>query len=333
MMKPLHILIIYFGLIGSSLAAANCNGDFPNPLSDLCWECAFPIAVGDFPIINGSTPDTDNPAILCACPAPPPIFYRYGISVGFWEPARLIDATRKPGCFPNMGGMEIDLGSMGYGKTRSSDGSASGTFMHAHYYAYPIWAILSALVDNVCVSNTGFDMLWLSELDPTWNDDPLGALLTPEVILFANPLAQALCAADCVKATTGLPTDTLFWCGGCQGSIYPLTGNISAHIGGVQASTLIAARMLFKMHRQLMVQSQHGTGPDDYCMASTEPMMEKSYHRLQMINPYPQTSESLGCNPLGRTSIHYEWKGGEIPYAGEDWGYVVWKKRNCCVSF
>ena len=35
------------------------------------------------------------------------------------------------------------------------------------------------------------------------NDDELTLILNPEAVLFANPVAVAACAADCVAATAG----------------------------------------------------------------------------------------------------------------------------------
>jgi hypothetical protein len=72
---------------------------------------------------------------------------------------------------------------------------------------------------------------YITELDPLWNADELSFILNPEAILFGNPIAQAACAADCVAATAGFPLNPLFWCGGCQGSLYPFTGNNPAHNG------------------------------------------------------------------------------------------------------
>ena len=86
----------------------------------------------------------------------------------------------------------------------------------------------------------GIDIAWASELDPAWLDDELSFLLNPEAALFANLPAQAACAADCTTSSAGLPLDALFWCAGCQGGMYPLTGNVAAHVGGVQASLLAA---------------------------------------------------------------------------------------------
>ena len=45
-----------------------------------------------------------------------------------------------------------------------------------------------------------FDLAYLTEVDPLWNDDELTLILNPDAVLFANPVAIAACAADCVAA-------------------------------------------------------------------------------------------------------------------------------------
>ena len=92
----------------------------------------------------------------------------------------------------------------------------------------------------------------MSEYDPTYKND--ANFLNPEVYLFASPIAQVACTADCVAATTRLPFDGLFWCAGCLGSIYPFSGNVASHVGGVQASSLLSIRALAKLHRTGLAQ-------------------------------------------------------------------------------
>src|SRR3546814_13307843 len=75
--------------------------------------------------------------------------------------------------------------------------------------------------------------------------------MNPEAVLCAKRLALAACAADCVSATVNLPVDEMFWCAGCQGSMYPMNGNVSASIGHVQASRLVLSRFAYKLHREL----------------------------------------------------------------------------------
>src|SRR3546814_5268021 len=103
-------------------AGPTCNGKFVNPITDVCWSCLFPLSVGGLKIWPSGRPDTNNPASpICACADPLP---RIGISVGFWEPARLADVTMKPWCFPNLGGVRIapgfDIG-QGYLAGRSEE--------------------------------------------------------------------------------------------------------------------------------------------------------------------------------------------------------------------
>ena len=113
----------------------------------------------------------------------------------------------------------------GRGRTGSSGGDgSSGSVWHVHYYTYPLLSWIGALLDLGCLESGGLDIAWVSELDPTWNDEELALLVNPEAVLFADLPAQAACAADCAAASTGLPRDELFWCAGCQGGMYPLTG-------------------------------------------------------------------------------------------------------------
>jgi hypothetical protein len=108
-------------------------------------------------------------------------------------------------------------------------------------------------------------------------------------VLFANAPAKAACAADCVASTAGLGIASLFWCAGCQGSIYPMTGHVAAHIGGVQASALLTQRMTAKMHRQLA--TFDGAGPAGMCGYYMQPIMDKTHYKLQMVYPGPQHPE------------------------------------------
>ena len=165
-------------------------------------------------------------------------------------------------CFPNLGGLTIDPGlPAARGRTGSSGGDgASGSVWHVHYYVYPLLSWIGALLDLGCLEAGGLDIAWTSELDPAWLDDELSFLLNPEAALFANLPAQAACAADCAASSAGLPLDPLFWCAGCQGGMYPLTGNVAAHVGGVQASLLAAQRLVYRLHRLGIAWGTFGSG-------------------------------------------------------------------------
>lgn len=192
---------------------------------------------------------------------------------------------------------------------------------------YPVIYWLELLTDFACLERASFDVAYLTELDPLWNDEETGFILNPEAVLFGNPVAQGACAADCGLASVGFPNDALFWCGGCQGSLYPFSGTISAHVGGVQASLLAMQRMMAKLHRELLLHGYMGSAGQ--CTKYPMPIIKKTQYKTQMVYPIPSNQRG-GCHPLGRSETLWA-SGKEFPYQGEDFGYLIWRKRNCCV--
>jgi conjugal transfer pilus assembly protein TraU len=188
---------------------------------------------------------------------------------------------------------------------------------------------LEVLLDFCCLESGGFDLAYLTEVDPLWKDDELATILNPDAILFANPIAIAACAVDCVAASVGFGIPELFWCAGCQGGIYPLDGYVAAHIGGVQTSMLITQRLAAKMHRQLVTWRYHGA--QALCGPVLDPVMDKRAYKTQMTYPIPSTAKLDGrcCQPFGRTTILWG-AGKEYPVQGEDFAYLLFRKRNCC---
>lgn len=279
----------------------------------------------------GGREDTSNPSSpLCLCPRPPLPVPIPGIPVSFWEPVRLADVTRTPYCLVSMGGIKLVTSSslQGKGSSAAGGGDRSGSkhsFYQVHWYVYPLLYWLELLVDFVCLDRASFDVAYLTELDPFWNDDEVSFILNPEAVLFANPLAQTACVADCLATSSGFPKDALFWCGGCQGSLYPFTGNFSSHIGGVQASLLATNRMIAKLHREGLLWGYMGTS--GLCGKYPMPILRKSQYKTQMVYPIPTTNR---CDPLGRSETFWA-SGKEFPYQGEDFAYLIWRKRNCCL--
>lgn len=318
-------------LISSSLYAGElCHGSFVNPITDVCWSCLFPITIGNVAIYSGSVPDnSSNPSIpACYCNTPIP---RVGLSTGFWEPVALVDVTREPFCMVNLGGFQLNMGSSyGTGTQETANGDHNNSFYYVHWYHYPLLFWLKVITDGLCLETGDLDIAYLTELDPTWRNDEWGFVLNPEAILFGNPIAQAACSADSLAASTRGSIDSLFWCGGAQGSLYPMTGHVQEHIGGVQASTLLTERMDFKMHREGLLWDSVGENGAALCLTYPSPFMPKSRYRYQMVNPIPTTG-SGGCHPFGATTMMWG-AGHEYPFSGEDFGYLVWKKRNCCMG-
>jgi conjugal transfer pilus assembly protein TraU len=309
---------------------ANCTGRFVNPITDICWSCLFPITLGGMRI-SANNEDTPNPKqLICKCYNP----LRIGIPVSFWEPSRLVDVTRTPYCLVSMGfslpkntGIK-QRGSVGNG----SQGRMRSSFYQVHWYMYPVLYWLELLADFVCVEKEKIDVAYITELDPLWNDDKMTYIFTPEAGLFSAPIMQAACAADCIASSTGFSQETglvgVPHCAGCQGSLYPFSGTISAHTGGVQASLLLVQRMIAKLHRQGML--RRTIGEDALCDGAKATFIVKNQYKTQMVYPVPSTQKP-GCYPLGRSETLWG-RGKEIPYKGEDFGYLIWRKKACCMG-
>jgi conjugal transfer pilus assembly protein TraU len=206
------------------------------------------------------------------------------------------------------------------------------SFYHVHYYVYPLIYWLELITDFMCLEEGTMDIAYLSELDITWNDPKMQALLNPEAILFGNPIAQSACGLDCASSTLDMPQDSMFWCAGCYGNMYPFSGANSDHIGGIQNSSLLTTRILAKMHRIGLAQETSTSdarinGP--ICRKSRALKIKKSQYKLQLVNP-KSTSGSVGCWPLGLSDMLYS-SFKEYPYDGQDFGYLIWRKKNCCL--
>ena len=333
MKKIFAVILLLTPLLATSAYAKKCTGRMVNPVTDICWSCILPITIGAIPVVPGATPDTINyPYPQCVCPAPPPVFVRLGLTIGYWEPIRLVDVTKEPFCFVGIGGLKIDPGvSLGAG---GDPEVGSGTELNpaswnVHWYQYPVFSLMSILMDSLCVENTqNFDIAYITEIDPLWQDDELSFVLSPESILFGNLIAQAACVADCLSASFWIPLDPLFWCAGCQGGMYPINGKVIAHNTSIQSSSLVLARMIYKMHRETLLPIT--SGPEAICAPIPSPMIKKSQYRTQLTVPVPTIDPIFGCNPLGRSTFFWE-SFREVPVDGEDFNYLLWRKRTCCV--
>ncbi len=326
MKSRLLIFCIVIGLASQS-QAKKCTGEFINPFNDINWECMFPITMGSMELASNDDglKDTPNPGSpVCICPKggiPMP-----GFVGGYWEPSRMVDVSAEPYCFVNWGGMQMDMGFEKHQGGRPKGASSKISTWYVHYYVYPILYLLELFTDFICLQETNFDPLWITELDPTGNDDELSMIFHPEALLFNNLIAQAACSADCVSATANnTPIDSLFWCAGCQGSMHPMNANVNTHIGGVQASVNAMQKITFKLHRQLMAHETSSDNVKKICTKNLAPMMKKSHYRYHMINP-----DVTSCVPFGKSTSVFD-SGKETPVVGEDFGYLLWRKKTCCI--
>ena len=328
------LVLISFFMSGLAEAKAKCKGRIINPITHVAWKTLFPLYIAGFKVADPnkdkSTPGLSSKNIFCLCDKPVP---RVGIPIAFWEPFRAVDVTRKPYCMVNLGGMQMNLGI----KTPTGDianKSASNlgrnqqtAFYHVHWYLYPLMFWMNLLTDFICMQHEDFDVAYLTELDPLWRDDELSLWLNPEAVVFGNPIMQSACAADCAAATFTKPFNHLFWCAGCQGGVYPLTGTLPIHPSGVDASTLITERMILKMHRELLL--HRTTGKKSLCNKYPVPWWKKDNYKLQQVYPSINKSKMFASNPVGRTTVPWS-VGKEVDPTNGDFGYLMWRFVECC---
>ncbi len=316
--------VLLLCLLFSHMAfSANCTGHFVNPITDVCWRCLFPLSIGNAKVVSHDLPDTENAASpIGVCPAT--VGSRVGLNIGYWEPSALVEVTDAPYCLVNLGGVQLGLGSKSRrGGVQQIEEGQTRAFYHVHWYKYPLISWLNLITSTACHQGGDFDIAYLSELDPTWNDSEMSFVLNPEAALLGNPITAASCAADSLSSTLqNKPLDTLFWCAGAQGSYYPLTGYINAPISPVQASLLLAERMNYKLHRESLIADSNPLEP---CQEHHLPTLPKSRYRYEMVN---QVSDGKHCYPSGHSTL--SWETDKIKsHTPNQYGYLVWRKRNC----
>ncbi|MDD2464800.1 MAG: TraU family protein [Desulfobulbus sp.] len=240
-----------------------------------------------------------------------------GVVWEFWEPFGLIDTSHEAYYSAALG---TSFGSQPLlsGDNQSQDAASSNdeNFAQAHAYLltiYPSWP---------CSRNDYG--VWYTEVDPTWQTDKLSAILTPESALVANYASQLACVADGTAANAGFPIDSLYWCVGSGGSLFPITGHVHAD-DIVQANSTTASRLIFRLCRLGLI-----CDPYAKCGCSHTPIWVKSHYKMAAVRP-----NSSGVYVIGRSSMTYD-SGLDPPLVGGSKGpsdeflWVVYRKQRCC---
>ncbi len=333
-LKRFLSLFLFAGwLFGMDVAAAdsgcqNAQVIGPKLITDLCWSCLFPIRIAGVPIsgAGGRIPEEAVKSPLCTCrdgaglPRP-------GVTTSMWEPARLVEFQRVPGCSSVLGGVRFPFNRtfQGHHGTGEMDGG-DGSFMHYHFYAFPLLALLDMFVRPNC-NPDGYmylDVLYFSELDPTWNNDELAFFTNPEAAAVANPIAAAACTADAASAMWGKPLKQLFWCAGSWGTLYPLSGHRNGGKGVIRDSSLLTARVLAALHRRGL--SWRTMGADAMCKGVVDPMLPKTQYKFTLLHPVPETHSA---HVIGESALNWG-IAKTIPAVGQDPITTIWRWNDCC---
>lgn len=294
---------------------------FERMVSDICWTCVFPMRVAGVDV-GGTSPSGANKDPVCSCDTPIP-----GISMGSWMPKKLAEAVKTPGCSPSLYGARLPLGSeteLGAQGKHNNDGHAKeNSFRHVHYFHFPVGEILG-LIQGCAPGGGDFGLSFATEMVPTWNNDLLAFIVNSETALFANPAAQAACTADAMAVGIGgrEPFDSLFWCAGSWGNMYPMTGNVSYSHSGVEATSLQSARFLGQIHRWGMAFKTMGNA----CGGVIHPTIPRRQYKFQQYWPMPEANNN---HYIGESLFRW---GPHRNQMGEDYLHLIWRWDDCCLE-
>jgi hypothetical protein len=193
---------------------------------------------------------------------------------------------------------------------------------------------------------------WFSELDVSWRHQELAKLFSPgkgkELKSKANVESMKNCEKDCEasnKREPVLENNDYWWCAGCLGPLYPLTGHVGNHIGGIQSSSLIMHRALAKIHfLRTFFEWPTGYDPNEYCHQRVFNYLPKTFYKTQLVYPTPdKKTTKIGnykkgyCHPFGQSvqgwaTAKKKSEAQQRPDGGEDFTYLVWTKVQCCIT-
>jgi conjugal transfer pilus assembly protein TraU len=318
----IHILCIVFLLLFAGFASLVHADDRPciNPISTVDWDFFFD--------------RLDMHSDICVCETNGKV--KVGLKWTVPEPIAFIEVVRKPYYFPCLD-MEMSDSLKKYGTNYGKN----GVKRNVHYIKYPVFGVLSLAMDYLCIDKyTQFDIAPPSEIDPRQNDDELSILFQPEKLLFANPIAQAICFADCISSSIEQPLNMLYWCAGCWGTIGTVA-TVTPGVDPVVESALLAVRQLDLLHADLQLWKYSNAPSLDYvasvadigavvdtiCDPHIFPRIIKSQYWLNLA--YPVVGDAI---PIGDFGIKWSFFK-QSPGEGEDFIWTVWRVRDCCIGF
>jgi conjugal transfer pilus assembly protein TraU len=302
----------------------------------------FPIKIGAVPVfpLPGVYDDPlEYPLPVCVCLLP---FPRFGLTISNWEPIEIFEVVKIPFCFPSIG-MDMPVDEIVSGLLMGGDSeqtleqtspSSDEKFLQVHEATFPVWKIVGLFEDFICLNLTGemeedIDLVYISEVDPFWQNDLLTAIFKqPETILFANPIAALACMADAAAASLpviGRPINTLYWCMGTWGLVYPTTGHMG-DLNLTSASVAMASRALYNSPTGKMVT----TGiplVSGSCQAYPASFWKKS--QFSWLELYPVTQ--VLRMQVGRASITWSFlKNPPVPGKCDHFVWLLYRKVDCC---
>ncbi|MBU2818525.1 conjugal transfer protein TraU [Acidithiobacillus ferrooxidans] len=305
-------------------------GVFNELIGGVCWSAIFPLRVAGMTWFGGNSgvPNgTGDGGFLGSCECGGSLknmtLPTIGISIGYWQPTMLIEAVSHPFCSPVLGGVSLQPSSTSGSEWTGSWGGNVGTgtstsvhnstFFNVQLWTFPLITMMQ--LANIPDCNTGYhgmNLMLMSEVLPTWNNDLLSFLASPEELLYDNPIGLAGATEECAQESLGAqPIDQEYWTAGCWGLLYPMVGS---NLGGndpIQATNLDVARMLAMGFRLGFL--ERTMGKSVMCGPRRSYVLPKQQFRFQILFPNDETNQEPNTPANAQTQAPQQ--GGSIPPA------------------
>ena len=85
------------------------------------------------------------------------------------------------------------------------------------------------------------------------------------------------------------------------------------------------------MHRELLAWGWHGT--PGLCGPYLEPIMDKTAYKTQLTYRRPPPTRSAASAASPSADHRAVGRRQEFPVRGEDFAFMLFRKRNCCVGY
>ena len=268
------------------------------------WDTLYPIRIAGAKLGGGRVPDgAADPRMFCICPDNNDV-PRFGTQIGMYRPSRLFEIVRAATCSPTLGGTMLQKNTRLIGGPKAMEfDTTDTTFYSVNIWAFPLTSMLNLFSSVRCGTDyyVDIDLINTSAVDPTWNDDELSILFTPESFIFATPAGIAMDLIDATSSTAGRPINKFIGSAGAWGHLYPLTGTAMTVGSPIQDSSLIMAKSLAKLHR--IGFARRTMGKDVMCKAKISPTITKTQYKFSMFFPVPEISGRL-------SDMFQKWTGG-----------------------
>lgn len=318
----------------NAVTGAICTGGLFNPITDTDWNNIFPITIAGAPITNSSNSISPLMAMMppvCVCPT---IFGipMVGIGVTYWQPLYVSEVEGRPGCLSSIGGVKVlsgpfELLASNQTQTSAQNKDRVANRMQVHWYQYPLFSMMELFKTLICKAPSGFDLAYMTEIDPLWQNDLWSAVFTPEAALFSNPVASLSCSVDAVAAVTGYPIDPMFWCAGTWGNLYPLSSFSSHGADPFTRNNQVQAKFIARNARVGL--NWQTTGPTAICFSHPNPVWIKSQYRYNQIAPIPRKGRAV---TTGDNAKFFQFPPVTNVPTREQTTNLIWQGQQCCLK-